>query len=277
MESQLLQQLHDGLSQANNRRGRQGGLGDTRCTIIEATRETQEEDSEEEPAAAAAAAAATAAKSRSSKKSKSKHAAADASSCEDTAAAETDTSSRKHKKKKTDAASPSSSSSSSSSSVVPSVSPVSPLGAALKGISPLSLVYIRMETVKMSLFSCLQQSLPRCSIFLLVGGCGVIDVLLQQQIEETPRSQETEKKTVKHKKLRAIHLQGTCDIRGDAADCPSLSGTFCRLQAEEEGGSSPPFFSANFGVKDLFAGGRGVCEVWGFALDKKGKCIAPLE
>ena len=37
------------------------------------------------------------------------------------------------------------------------------------------------------------------------------------------------------------------------------------------------FVVAHAQVKDLFAGGRGVCEVWGFALDKKGKCIAPLE
>ncbi|CDJ34227.1 uncharacterized protein EMH_0019300 [Eimeria mitis] len=268
-------------NQQQRQQQQQQKLQDIQCTVIEATEETQEAGSEEETTAAEAAAAATAAAANagSKKKAKGKRASPDPPTGGDTsaAAAAAEADAPPHIQCTVIEATEETS--------LASYTPV--FATALRVCSPLSLLCLRLETERVSLLSHLQQTLPRCRVFLVVGGGGMIDVLLQHPTEETNKTKkETEKKEtekeethnqlLKHKRLRALHVQGTCDLRPDAAACPSLFGTFCRLRAAEDG-AAPRLFNANFGAGDLFAGGRGVCEFWGFALDKKGACIAPPE
>ncbi|CDJ67423.1 hypothetical protein, conserved [Eimeria necatrix] len=307
MESHLLQQLHDGLSQANNRRGRKGGLGgvasekasqnnhimfnedgkpqssslacllltDTACSIIRAANDTQEAESDGEseaeaaaPAAAAAAAAA-AAKSRSGKKSKRKRESVDDAGCTDTAPSESEAPARKQKKK----TEPTTLCSSSASS--PPLPSAATTPAAL--VAGCSLVRVQMQGGKASLRSHLQQAFPRCRVFLLVGGCGAVDVLLQRQTKTdgVEAAASAGVRAVKRKRLWALHLHGTCDLRSENAGGPSLSGIFRLPQAEDSECAELQVINAVFGSEDLLAGRSGVCEVWGFALDKRGACICP--
>ncbi|KAL8445663.1 hypothetical protein Emag_005042 [Eimeria magna] len=126
------------------------------------------------------------------------------------------------------------------------------------------LIALVLQGGRRSLREHLLSALPRCRRFLLVGGCGSIDVLIQREEKETGQQ-------IKLKKLWAAHLQGTCDLRGDASALPSLSGIF---HLPHPNGEKPQVREACFASDDLFTGGQGVCEVWGFALDKKGNPVS---
>ncbi|KAL8269872.1 hypothetical protein Esti_006204 [Eimeria stiedai] len=134
---------------------------------------------------------------------------------------------------------------------------------ALGSSSPL--IALVLQGGRRSLKEHLLSALPRCRHFILVGGCGSVDVLMQREEKEGGIQ-------IKLKKLWAAHVQGTCDLRGGASAFPSLSGVFHLPHAE---GERPQVREACFASDDLLAGGRGVCEVWGFALDKRGDPVSP--
>ncbi|KAL8435116.1 hypothetical protein Efla_006337 [Eimeria flavescens] len=283
MEDHLLQNLHDGLTQANNRRGRHGGIGgvageaaqknthtffgedgasnpssglyanfvkgstltaskDVTCTVIKASGSDKDEEE------------ASGAKRRDAKRKLKTRPVEGVSACEPTDCVEADAKPAKGKKVRAKCDSgfePADADSVTSSSRAQS--------------KRSSLVSVVLQGGRLSLREHLLAAMPRCRRFLLVGGCGTVDVLLHQ---------DGEGRTVKRKKLSAAHLHGTCDVERNASEnsLHSLSGIFHLLQPDSE---RPQLLEACFGVDDLFAGGRGLCEVWGFAFDKRGDPISP--
>lgn len=72
--------------------------------------------------------------------------------------------------------------------------------SSAKALGSGGLVRVTLQGSRRSLREHILAALPRCRRFLLVGGCGAIDVLLQHDEEGS---------VLKRKKLWAAHLHGT--------------------------------------------------------------------
>lgn len=260
MEDHRLQALHDGLSQANNRRGRQGGLGgvagqgaskntqtffndegetstssglyanfvkgvtltaskEMSCSIIKAPRSDEEDDLGEDSAPVAS-------KSDPTKNSNSKRVRVAVSNLTDSA--EEAEQPRLRRKKRTPN---------------PDTVDTEPGEATsfAKALGNGGLVRVTLQGSRRSLREHVLAALPRCRRFLLIGGCGAVDVLLQRDEEGAFR---------KHKKLWAAHLHGTCDFQNDLNNCPSAKGIFRLAQAD---GEKAQHLHAAFGVRPKLA------------------------
>ncbi|OEH76052.1 hypothetical protein cyc_01391 [Cyclospora cayetanensis] len=226
-------------------------FADKTCTIIKAKSKIPQDDSEEEapPASAGGSARRT--------KAKGACVEVDASGCTDTESVETEALSKKRKKRRQpDGSCSNDDSSAADPAALACVSEALACGG--------SLLRITMRGGRQSLREHLKAVLPRCCLFHVVGGCGAVDVLLQRG---------TDRGTLRQKRLHVTHIHGTCNLRDADANWPSLTGLFQPKETTKE--LKEQYINATFGVDDFVAGGRDVCEIWGFAIDKRGACIAP--